>query len=94
MAAQPLLNSGTVVAVLKLLPEPSQGLPRVEANEEEDAGVGKHEKFELKRREINGVLLEFPSRFLKKFKVEMVDTGSYNGWKGDLILIVKVYHRA
>ena len=88
------MNSGTVVAVLKLLPEPSQGLPRVEANEEEDAGVGKHEKFELERREIiaPAVLLEFPSRFLKKFKVEMVDTDtghwtldSYNGWKGDLI---------
>ena len=69
MAAQPLLNSGTMVAMLKLLPEPSQGLPRVEANEEEDSGVGKHEKFELERREIIiGVLLEFPSRFLKKWE--------------------------
>ena len=60
--------------MLKLLPEPSQGLPRVKANEEEDGGVGKHEKFELERREIIAVLLEFPSRFLKRFKGQMVDT--------------------
>ena len=61
--------------MLKLLPEPSQGLPRVEANEEEDAGVGKHQKLELERRKIIiGMLLEFPSRFLKRFKGQMVDT--------------------
>ena len=50
LAAQPFLNSETVVAVLKLIPEPSQELPREEA-EEEDAGVGRKEKFELERRE-------------------------------------------
>ena len=87
MAAQPLLNSGTVVAMLKLLPEPSQGLPRVEANEEEDSGVGKHEKFELERREIIGVLLEFPrdSSNGSKGKWWTRSLDSYHGRKGDLI---------
>lgn len=79
LAAQPLLNSETVVSVLKLIPEPSQGLPRVEEAEEEDADVGRKE---LERREIIEEFLEFSRRFPRQFKGEMVD--SYLGWKEDL----------
>jgi len=81
LAAQPLLNSETVVAVLKLIPEPSQGLPRGKA-EEEDAGMGRKDKFELERREVIEEFLEFSRRFPKQFKEAMVD--SYLGWKEDL----------
>ena len=75
LAAQPLLNSETVVAVLKLIPEPSQGLPRVEEEEED---VGRKEE----RREIIEEFLEFSRRFPRQFKGEMVD--SFLGWKEDL----------
>ena len=81
LAAQPLLNSETVVAVLKLIPEPSQGLPRGKA-EEEDAAMGRKDKFELERREVIEEFLEFSRRFPKQFKEAMVD--SYLGWKEDL----------
>ena len=76
LAAQPLLNSETVVAVLKLIPEPSQGLPRVEEEEEEE-DVGRKEE----RREIIEEFLEFSRRFPRQFKGEMVD--SFLGWKDD-----------
>ena len=75
LAAQPLLNSETVVAVLKLIPGPGQGLPRVEEDEEV-------ERKELERREIIEEFLEFSRRFPRQFKGEMVD--SYLGWKEDL----------
>ena len=38
--------------MLKLIPEPSQELPREEAEEEDAGGVGRKEKFELERREV------------------------------------------
>ena len=65
---------------LKPPPEPSQGLPGVEANEDEneDAGVGKQGKFVLEMKGIIGELLEFPSGFLNSSKGEMVDTGGYH----------------
>ena len=81
LATQPLLNSETVVAVLKLIPEPSQGLPREEAKEE-DASMGSKDKFELERREVIEEFLEFSRRFPKQFKEAMVD--SYLEWKEDL----------
>ena len=49
LAAQPLLDSETIVSVLKLIPEPSQGSPRGK-EAEEDADVGRKENFELERR--------------------------------------------
>ena len=79
LAAQPLLDSETVVSVLKLIPVPSQGLPKVEEAEEEEADVRRKE---LERREIIEEFLEFSRRFPRQFKGEMVD--SYLGWKEDL----------
>jgi len=79
LAAQPLLDSETVVSVLKLIPVPSHGLPRVEEAEEEEADVGRKE---LERREIIEEFLEFSRRFPRQFKGEMMD--SYLGWKEDL----------
>ena len=67
--------------MLKLIPEPSQGLPRGKA-EEEDAAMGRKDKFELERREVIEEFLEFSRRFPKQFKEAMVD--SYLGWKEDL----------
>lgn len=74
LAAQPSLNPETVVAVLKLIPEPSLGLPQ--PGDEED--VGRKEE----RREIVEEFLEFSRRFPRQFKEEMVDC--YLGWKEDL----------
>ena len=79
LAAQPFLDSETVVSVLKLIPVPSQGLPKVEEAEEEEADVRRKE---LERREIIEEFLEFSRRFPRQFKGEMVD--SYLGWKEDL----------
>ena len=77
LEAQPLLNPETVVAVIKLIPEPSPGLMRG------DKEVVRKENFELeKRREIIEEFLEFSRRFPRQFKGEMVD--SYLGWKEDL----------
>ena len=49
---------------------------------EEDAGMGRKDKFELERREVIEEFLEFSRRFPKQFKEAMVD--SYLGWKEDL----------
>ena len=81
LAAQPLLDSETIVSVLKLIPEPSQGSPRGK-EAEEDADVGRKENFELERREIIEEFLEFSRRFPRQFKEDMVN--SYLGWKEDL----------
>ena len=81
LAAQPLLDSETIVSVLKLIPEPSQGLPGGE-EAEEDADVGRKENFVLERREIIEEFLEFSRRFPRQFKEDMVN--SYLGWKEDL----------
>ena len=80
LAARPLLDPETVVAVLKMIPEPCRGLPGGEVGEEA-AGVEGKEK-ELERREIIEEFLEFSRRFPRQFKGEMMD--SYLGWKEDL----------
>ena len=80
LAARPLLDPETVVAVLKMIPEPCRGLPGGEVGEEAPGVEGKGK--ELERREIIEEFLEFSRRFPKQFKGEMMD--SYFEWKEDL----------